>query len=147
MAHARLRGVPLPAPADAVPVTKSATVTPDLPAFVEIEFDGGVPVRINDVEMPLVDLMLSLETIAGAHGVGRPDIADVAEHRWSPVAHVLQRAHADLQRVVDLGDSREEDLSGVVRLRLFKGDCGSAGARPQAKHVPSPLALVESASR
>jgi arginosuccinate synthase-like protein len=43
------------------------------PASVEISFDHGVPLAINDVNMALAELIGCLATIAGAHGVTSPD--------------------------------------------------------------------------
>jgi argininosuccinate synthase len=45
---------------------------PTGPATVRVAFDRGVPVAVNGVAMPLVDLLESLSTIAAGHGVGRP---------------------------------------------------------------------------
>src|SRR4051812_25722114 len=65
-------------PEDIYTLTRSPLLCPSEPAYVEIEFDQGVPVRANGVEMPLVELIESLETIAGAHGVGRIDMVENA---------------------------------------------------------------------
>ncbi|MGB2715507.1 MAG: argininosuccinate synthase domain-containing protein [Vicinamibacterales bacterium] len=58
---------------DAAPYTLTRAVNdcPEEPAFIEIEVDDGVPVRANGIEMPMLELVESLEIIAGAHGVGR----------------------------------------------------------------------------
>ena len=61
------------APDDLYTLTKSPEQGPGIPAYAEIEWESGVPVSINGVAMPLTDLLDSLETIAGAHGVGRVD--------------------------------------------------------------------------
>ena len=55
-------------------LTRDPARSPDAAAQVEIAFARGVPVSINGVEMPLVELVQSLETIAGTHGVGRTDV-------------------------------------------------------------------------
>src|SRR5262249_7730401 len=80
--------------------TRAAADCPAEPAFVELSFERGVPIRINGVTMPLVELIASLGTIAGAHGIGRisgpagtPTI--VAE---MPAAVVLAAAHRELRR-------------------------------------------------
>jgi argininosuccinate synthase len=80
---------------------------PDEPAFVEIAFEHGTPTAINGVTMPLVELIASLGTIAGAHGVGRFDqmSSDAAGNRWcnvreAPAGVVLHAAHEGLQRMV-----------------------------------------------
>jgi len=124
---------------------------PNEPAFVEITFTRGMPTAINAIAMPLIDLVGSLDIIAGAHGVGRSDGLE------SPAAIVLHHAHGDLQALTITGeadefsrrvsrqlaeiiergswftplrealeayvDSMQGGVTGVIRLRLFKGDC------------------------
>src|SRR5205814_9035335 len=63
-------------PEEIYTLTKSAAECPDEPAYVEIAFEGGVPSAINGVQMPLLDLIASLGTIAGAHGIGRIDMVE-----------------------------------------------------------------------
>ena len=72
---------------------------PGRPARVNISFERGTPVAINDVAMPFADLIHSLTAIAGAHGVGRIERSArvVVE---APAAVVLQAAHASLQERV-----------------------------------------------
>jgi argininosuccinate synthase len=55
-------------------LTKPAADAPDTPAFVEFEFNRGLPVAINGIEMAPIELLQCLETIAGSHGVGRFDL-------------------------------------------------------------------------
>src|SRR5439155_16397805 len=102
--YARTRGVPVPASADSpnhtdstlwgrsiacgaredpgtesediYALTRSPAECPDEPAYVEISFERGMPIAINSVEMPLVELVVSLRTIAGAHGIGRIDVVE-----------------------------------------------------------------------
>ena len=63
-------------PEDIYALTKSPAEAPDVPAYVEIEFERGVPTLVNGVAMPLTELIGSLETIAGVHGVGRIDVVE-----------------------------------------------------------------------
>ena len=63
-------------PEELYTLTKSGSECPNEPAYVELSFERGVPVAINGVAMPLVDLIASLTTIAGAHGVGRLDLVE-----------------------------------------------------------------------
>ena len=140
------------------------------PAYVEIAFERGVPSAINGVPMPLLDLIASLGTIAGAHGVGRIDMVEnrlvgikSREIYEAPAASVLHAAHKELQKLVTTKDlerlsryvslqyadivynglwftpTREaldafvekvqERVTGVVRLKLFKGDCQIVGRK------------------
>jgi argininosuccinate synthase len=52
-------------------ITRAEVDCSEDPAFIEIEFDAGLPVRANGIEMPMLELIESIEIIAGAHGVGR----------------------------------------------------------------------------
>jgi argininosuccinate synthase len=88
-------------------LTKSPDEAPDAAAYVEIEFDRGAPVSVNGVAMALVELIQSLETIAGEHGVGRVDMVEnrlvgmkSREIYEAPAAVVLHAAHKDLQAFV-----------------------------------------------
>lgn len=80
---------------------------PDSPAVVAIEFLRGTPVGLNGVNMPLLEMLSSLETIAGAQGVGRTqqlvrlgDGAVVSQRYEAPAAVVLDAALQQLQRLV-----------------------------------------------
>jgi argininosuccinate synthase len=70
-------------------------------ASVAIRFDRGLPVAINDVELPLVDLIGSLTTIGGAHGIGslNGDAMSAANDAAieAPAAAVLRAACRDLR--------------------------------------------------
>jgi argininosuccinate synthase len=92
---------------DAFTLTRVSRECPNEAAFVEIEFDGGVPFRANGIEMSLLELIESLEIIAGAHGVGRiapggTSAEDLAEHCFceAPAAVVLHEAHRALEAAV-----------------------------------------------
>jgi argininosuccinate synthase len=94
-------------PEDIFTLTRSAQDSPDEPAYLEIAFEAGVPVRTNGVEMPLLELIESLETIAGAHGVGRIDMVEnrligikSREIYEAPAAVVLHAAHKELETMV-----------------------------------------------
>ena len=94
-------------PEEIYALTKSPAESPDEPAYVEIEFEAGVPTRVNGVSMPPVELISSLETIAGAHGVGRLDMVEnrlvgikSREIYEAPAATVLHAAHRELEGMV-----------------------------------------------
>src|SRR6185312_15810608 len=87
-------------PEEIYALTAAPQACPDDPAQVEIDFDCGVPVRLNGVEMPLIELIESLTLIAGTHGVGRIDMVEnrlvgikSREIYEAPAAHVLHLAH------------------------------------------------------
>jgi len=88
-------------------LTRNPADCPDQPAYVEIEFDAGVPVKVNGIAMPIVDLIASLETIAGAHGIGRIDMVEnrlvgikSREIYEAPAAVALHAAHKELEKLV-----------------------------------------------
>ena len=88
-------------------LTKAPEGCPDAPAYVEVEFQAGVPTRVNGVAMPLTELINSLDTIAGAHGVGRIDMLEnrlvgikSREIYEAPAATLLHTAHRELEAIV-----------------------------------------------
>lgn len=88
-------------------LTKAPAEAPDIPAYVEVEFERGLPVAVNGVSMPLVELISSLETIAGAHGIGRIDMLEnrlgdskSREIYEAPAGVLLHAAHRELQKYV-----------------------------------------------
>jgi argininosuccinate synthase len=91
-------------------LTRSAGESPDNPASLDLEFAAGVPVRTNGVEMSFMELIESVETIAGAHGIGRSRAADGRSIIEAPAAAVLATAHAALESVT-LGT----DIAGMKR--------------------------------
>ena len=98
--------------------TKTLAQTPSGPAHVEIEFERGAAVGINGVTMRFGELIDSLKTIAGEHGVGRLDRIKVrADGRRSralyeaPAAVVLHLAHAELWRFVSSESQQRFDTA------------------------------------
>jgi argininosuccinate synthase len=94
-------------PEDIYSLTRAPKDCPDEAACVEIEFTAGVPVRANGIEMPMLEMIESLETIAGAHGVGRIDMVEnrlvglkSREVYEAPSAVVLHTAHRELESLV-----------------------------------------------
>jgi argininosuccinate synthase len=96
------------APADSMfALTRRAETAPDQPALVDIGFEQGIPTSVNGVAMPLVELIESLTTIAGEHGVGRLDRVkprDDGTRSYAvyemPASVVLHTAHLELDRSV-----------------------------------------------
>ncbi len=87
--------------------TKSPAGAPPAGADVEIAFARGVPTAVNRVPLDLTELIESLSTIAGQHGVGRvPVMHDSAGARRRgqihevPAATVLHAAHDALETFV-----------------------------------------------
>jgi argininosuccinate synthase len=94
-------------PEEIYTLTKSPAETPDAPAYVEIEWVRGVPTSVNGVSMSLTELINSLETIAGVHGIGRIDMVEnrlvgikSREIYEAPAGVVLHQAHRELEGMV-----------------------------------------------
>ncbi len=49
---------------------------PDAPTYVELEFDKGVPVALNGEKMSAKEIILKLNEIGGANGIGLLDIIE-----------------------------------------------------------------------
>jgi len=92
------------APEEAFDWTTSPERAPDVPAYVEIAFVGGVPVALDGVRYGLADLIARLNAMAGAHGVGRIDHVEnrlvgikSREVYEAPAALTLIKAHQALE--------------------------------------------------
>ena len=92
-------------PDSAFKVSRNLAQTPASPAIVELSFERGTPTGINGVTMTPVELIESLATIAGEHGIGRYDRvknrADGTRSRVlyeAPAAAVLHDARRELER-------------------------------------------------
>jgi argininosuccinate synthase len=122
-AFARLHGLAL----DAAGRSRLRTIRAmDTPAHVEVRFEDGVPVAVNGVPMPLIELIESVATIAGHHGIGRGAAADTHTACEAPAAVVLSEAYEALIGGV------QGRATGVVRVRLFKGEHTVVGHSPVA---------------
>jgi argininosuccinate synthase len=82
-------------------------VRTDIPVELTVSFVAGVPVAIDGVEMPLADLIKSLNDRAGATGYGRIDMVEnrrvgikSREVYECPAALALIAAHSDLEDLV-----------------------------------------------
>ena len=91
-------------PKDAFDLTVDPREAPDQPEIVQITFKKGKPVSINGEVLPLDDLILKLNKIAGNHGVGRIDHVEnrlvgikSREVYEAPAAMTLISAHQALE--------------------------------------------------
>jgi len=88
-------------------MTRDPLEAPELPAVVEIGFEEGTPVAVDRVPLGPVELLETLNAVAGEHGVGR---ADVVEDRLvgmksrgvyeTPGGTLLHAAHRELEQLV-----------------------------------------------
>jgi len=158
---------------------------PDKATYVEIDYEGGNPVKINGKSLSPFKLFDKLNRIAGANGIGR---VDLVENRFvgmksrgvyeTPAGTVLHTAHRAVESLTldrevlhlrdtlipkfaelvyygfwfaperemlqNMVDSIQRDVTGTVRLKLYKGNCLVVG-RKSAKSLYHPeLATFES---
>ena len=99
------------APEDAYGITKSIADAPDEPEYIEIEFEGGVPVKLNNEELKLAVLIQKLNNIAGVHGIGRIDHVEnrlvgikSREIYECPAAVTLLTAHKEIEDITLVRD-------------------------------------------
>ncbi|AFT81471.1 argininosuccinate synthase [Leuconostoc carnosum] len=92
------------APEDAYALTAAIEDAPNTPEFIDITFEAGVPVALNGETLNLADLIIQLNELAGAHGIGRIDHIEnrlvgikSREIYEAPAAAVLMTAHKDLE--------------------------------------------------
>jgi argininosuccinate synthase len=94
-------------PEDIYHLTRSPGDTPDKPAYLEIGFEKGIPVRLDGEDLDGVSLIDRLNELAGEHGVGRIDHVEnrlvgikSREIYEAPAAEVLLTAHRALEALV-----------------------------------------------
>ena len=143
---------------------------PDVPTYVTIHFEKGVPTAVNGVEMKPIELVETLNEIGGKNGIG---LLDIVENRLvgmksrgvyeTPAGTILYKAHNVLEticldketfhfqqamiapKMADLVyngqwftplrealsafvDKTQENVTGKVKLKLYKGNIIKAGA-------------------
>jgi argininosuccinate synthase len=79
---------------------------PDTGEYVELEFDKGIPIKLNGKSLPPLELMDALNKVGGKHGVG---IVDIVENRVvgmksrgvyeTPGGSILYAAHLELEHL------------------------------------------------
>ncbi len=156
-------------------MTNTLEKAPNEADYVEMEFEKGIPVKLNGKELNGTDMISELNKIGGKHAIG---LIDLVENRVvgmksrgvyeTPGGTILYRAHQELEHLcldkqtysykqtlaikyaelVYSGewftplrealeafvDSTQETVTGVVKLKLYKGNMISAG-------VTSPYSL------
>jgi argininosuccinate synthase len=157
---------------------------PDRPAYIEISYENGDPVAINNDYMSPANLLGRLNFIAGENGIGR---VDIVENRYvgiksrgvyeTPGGTVLHLAHKAIESIIldrevmhlrdslltryseliyygywfsperiaiqNLIDNIQKDVTGTVRVKLYKGNCYIVGRRsPNSLYHPE-LATFE----
>ncbi|KRN93717.1 argininosuccinate synthase [Pediococcus stilesii] len=92
------------APDDAWGMTVAPEDAPEEALFLDLTFEKGIPVALNDEKMKLSELIVKLNELAGQHGIGRIDKIEnrlvgikSREVYEAPGAAVIMTAHKDLE--------------------------------------------------
>ena len=94
---------------------------PDTPAYIEMEFEKGIPVALNGKKIGPIELMDQLNTIGGANGIG---IVDLVENRVvgmksrgvyeTPGGTILYYAHRELEYLcLDRQTTEHKEMVGI----------------------------------
>ena len=146
----------------------SPVQAPDKPTYITLDFVQGCPVALNDKKMSAKEIILALNELGGANGIG---LLDIVENRLvgmkcrgvyeTPGGSILYAAHDYLETITldkmtmhkkqelaitfaDLVyngqwytplrealsafvDKTQENVTGKVRLKLYKGNIIKAG--------------------
>lgn len=94
-------------PDDIYDWTTDPRIAPDDPEILKIDFERGIPVALNDRKLDGLELIRTLNDVAGKHGIGRTDMMEdrilgikARENYEHPAATVLIAAHRDLEKLV-----------------------------------------------
>ncbi len=157
---------------------------PDEPEHVDLAFENGNCVAVNDKSLSPLGVMKTLNKLGGKHGIGR---VDIVENRFvgmkgrgvyeTPGGAVLHFAHRQMEtltmdrEVMQLRDSlipkysalvyngfwfsperealqalvteTQRDVTGVVRLKLYKGNIIVAGRKSPKSLYDLQIATME----
>ncbi len=152
---------------------------PDEPTYLTIDFEQGVPVKLDGKAMSAKEIILALNAVGGANGIG---LLDIVENRLvgiksrgvyeTPGGTILYKAHDALETITldkttlhkkqELAityaelvyngqwfsplrealaafvDKTQENVTGTVKLKLYKGNVIKAG-------IESPYSLYSEA--
>jgi argininosuccinate synthase len=168
-------------------LTQSPESAPDVPVYVEIEFERGDPVAVDGRPRDPVELLTHLNRLGGEHGVGRVDLVEnryvgmksrgVYETPGGTILHAARRALESItldREILHLRDSLiprdaemiyygfwfaperralqtfmdecQQDVSGTVRLKLYKGNVTTVGRRSPRSLYRTDFATFEADS-
>ena len=165
-------------------LTQDPMLAPDEPQYIELEFLAGNCVAIDGKKGTPAEIIRSLNSTAGKHGIGR---VDLVENRFvgmksrgvyeTPGGTILLHAHRqletltmdrDLMHIRDslipryaeliyygfwyaperealqaLVDRSQEKVTGIVRLKLYKGNVTTVGRKSDFSLYDTAVASME----
>jgi argininosuccinate synthase len=166
-------------------LTNSPEAAPDVPVYVEIDYDAGNPVTVDGRRLSPAALLTALNRLGGEHGIGRVDLVEnrfvgmksrgVYETPGGTILHVAHRAIESLaldrevlhlrdalvpryaemiyygfwfaperEALQGLIDQVQKDVTGTVRLKLYKGTVTVAGRKSPRSLYRTDFATFES---
>ena len=107
-------------------MTVSPEAAPDTPTYIELDFEKGVPVALDGVKMSAKDIILKLNELGGANGIG---LLDIVENRLvgmkcrgvyeTPGGTILYKAHRTLETItLDKMTAHEKERLSVTFAEL-----------------------------
>lgn len=94
-------------PEEAYQITTSPQQAPKDPTYIQIEFEKGIPVKLDGKIYPPVELIQRLNEIGGKYGIGRIDMVEnrlvglkSREVYEAPAATMLIEAHKALEALI-----------------------------------------------
>jgi len=171
-------------PEDMFILSVSPEKAPDKPTVVEIDFEEGIPKRVDGKGLSPANLLARLNELGGQNGIGR---VDMVENRYvgmksrgvyeTPGGTILQVAHRAMEsitmdrEVMHLRDSlvpklaeliyygywfspemevlkkaideTQKDVTGTVRLKLYKGNSTVLGRKSEKSLYNDAFATFE----
>ena len=156
----------------------------DCPTVVEIDFEEGVPKRINGKDLSPANLLSQLNELGGRNGIGRVDMVEnryvgmksrgVYETPGGTILHIAHRAVESItmdREVMHFRDSlipkiaeliyygywfspemevlkktideTQKNVTGTVRLKLYKGNCMVIGRKSEQSLYHGAFATFE----
>ena len=104
----------------------SPMLAPDVPTYVKLDFEQGVPVALNGEKMSAKEIILALNKIGGENGIG---LLDIVENRLvgmkcrgvyeTPGGTILYKAHSYLESLVlDKMTAHEKEKLAITYAEL-----------------------------
>jgi argininosuccinate synthase len=110
-------------------LTVSPEKAPDKPRYVEIDFEDGVPVKIDGAGMKAHEIIDTLNKIAGENGIGRVDIVEnrfvgmksrgVYETPGCTILHIAHRAMESITMDREVMHLRDSLINKVAELIYY----------------------------
>ena len=157
---------------------------PARPSVVEIDFEDGVPKRVDGKPLSPANLLIHLNELGGRNGIGRVDMVEnryvgmksrgVYETPGGTILHIAHRAIESItmdREVMHFRDSlvpkisemiyygywfspemeilkkaideMQKDVTGTVRLKLYKGNCTVIGRKSEKSLYHGAFATFE----